>query len=199
MTEISAQDVAELRRKTGAPMMECRKALIAMGGDLERATDHLRKQGVKTAEKKQDRATNQGLIGSFVHLGRIGALVEVACETDFVARNDKFQEFVRDLALHVCAAAPLALRREDLDPGRVNREREIYLAQVQDKPEAVRSKIVEGKMKKFYEDSCLLEQTWVKDQGGSARTVQQVLTEQIATIGENIVIRRFARIELGRA
>jgi elongation factor Ts len=198
MAEIPAQRVAELRSRTGASMMDCKKALVATSGDLEKAVDHLRKQGVRAAEKKADRATNQGWIGHYIHQGRIGVLVEVACETDFVARNDKFQEFVRELAMHICSKSPLAVRADDLDPGLVNREREVYLGQVLDKPENVRAKIVEGKLKKFYSDHCLLDQEWFRDQTGTPRTVQQVLTEQIATIGENIVIQRFVRFELGQ-
>jgi len=197
MSEIPAHKVAELRARTGASMMDCKKALVATGGDLDKAEDHLRMQGVKAAAKKADRATNQGWIGHYVHQGRIGVLVEVACETDFVARNDKFQEFVRELSMHVCSMNPLAVRSEDLDPGLVNREREVYLGQVLDKPENVRAKIVEGKLKKFFSDHCLLDQNWYKDQQGTPRTVQQVLTEQISTIGENIVIQRFVRFELG--
>jgi len=198
MSEIPASLVAELRARTGASMMDCKKALVATGGDLEKGVDHLRKQGVRAAEKKSDRATNQGWIGHYIHQGRIGVLVEVACETDFVARNDRFQEFVRELAMHVCSKNPLAVRAEDLDPGLINREREVYLGQVMDKPENVRAKIVEGKLKKFYADNCLLDQEWFRDQSGTPRTVQQVLTEQIATIGENIVIQRFVRFELGQ-
>lgn len=197
MAEIPAQKVAELRARTGASMMDCKKALLATGGDSDKAEDHLRKQGMKTAAKKADRATNQGWIGHYIHQGRIGVLVEVACETDFVARNDKFQDFVRELAMHICSRSPLAIRAEDVDPGLINREREVYLGQVMDKPENVRGKIVEGKLKKFFSDHCLLDQEWFRDQSGTPRTVQQVLTEQIATIGENIVIQRFARFELG--
>ena len=195
MADISAKMVAELRKKTGASMMACKKALVETDGDAEKALVLLRKQDAKIAEKKADRATDQGWIGHYVHGGKIGVLVEVACETDFVAKNDNFQAFVKDLAMHVCASNPLATRPEDLDPGVVNREREIFLAQVQDKPENIREKIVDGKMQKFYAENCLLMQPFVKDPD---KTVQELLTETIGTIGENIVIRRFARLELGQ-
>jgi elongation factor Ts len=195
MAEITAKMVAELRGKSGAPMMTCKKALVETGGDLEQALLLLRKQDAKLAEKKADRATEQGWIGHYVHGGRIGVLVEVACETDFVAKNDNFQTFIKDLAMHICASAPIAISPEDLDPGLVNREREIYLAQVQDKPENIREKIVDGKMEKFYSGICLLRQPFVKD---NDKTIQEYVTEQIGTIGENIVIRRFSRLELGQ-
>ena len=194
MADISAKDVAALRKKTGASMMACKKALTESGGDADKAEVLLRQQDAKIAAKKSDRATEQGWIGHYVHGGRIGVLVEVACETDFVAKNDKFQEFIRDVAMHICALNPLALTPEDLDPGVVNREREVYLGQVQDKPENIREKIVEGKLQKFYADNCLMNQAFVKD---GDKTVQQVLTEVIGTLGENIVLKRFARLELG--
>jgi len=194
MADISAKDVAALRKKTGASMMTCKQALQESGGDMEKAEVYLRQQDAKIAVKKSDRATEQGFIGHYVHGGRIGVLVEVACETDFVAKNDKFQEFIRDLSMHICATNPLAISPEELDPGIVNKEREIYLGQVKDKPENIQEKIVEGKMQKFYSENCLLQQAFVKD---NDKTIAQHLTETIGTLGENIVIRRFSRLELG--
>ena len=194
MADISAKDVAALRKKTGASMMACKKALTETGGDMEKAEVLLRQQDAKIAAKKADRATEQGYIGHYVHGGRIGVLVEVACETDFVAKNDKFQEFIKDLAMHICATNPLAITPEELDAGIVNKEREVYLGQVQDKPENIREKIVEGKMQKFYSDNCLMNQAFVKD---GDKTIEQHLTETIGTLGENIVIKKFARLELG--
>ena len=194
MADIAAKDVAALRKKTGASMMACKKALAESDGDMDKAEVLLRQQDAKIAAKKQDRATEQGWIGHYVHGGRIGVLVEVACETDFVAKNDKFQEFVKDVAMHICAMNPLAVTPEDLDPGVVNREREVYLGQVQDKPENIREKIVDGKLQKFYADNCLMNQAFVKD---GDKTVAQFLTEAIGTLGENIVIKSFSRLELG--
>ena len=194
MADIAAKDVAALRKKTGASMMACKKALAESDGDMDKAEVLLRQQDAKIAAKKQDRATEQGWIGHYVHGGRIGVLVEIACETDFVAKNDKFQEFVKDVAMHICAMNPLAVTPEDLDPGVVNREREVYLGQVQDKPENIREKIVDGKLQKFYADNCLLNQAFVKD---GDKTVAQFLTEAIGTLGENIVIKNFSRLELG--
>jgi len=194
MADISAKDVAALRKKTGASMMTCKQALQESGGDMEKAEVYLRQQDAKIAAKKSDRATEQGFIGHYVHGGRIGVLVEVACETDFVAKNDKFQEFIRDLSMHICATNPLAISPEELDPGIVNKEREINLGQVKDKPENIQEKIVEGKMQKFYSENCLLQQAFVKD---NDKTIAQHLTETIGTLGENIVIRRFSRLELG--
>ncbi len=196
MAEIKAPMVAELRKRTGASMMECKRALVESNADQEKAYELLRKRGVQIAAKKSDRETNQGFVGHYIHgNGKIGVLVEVACETDFSAKNETFQTFIRDLAMHICAFSPLSVAPEDLDPGIVNKEREIYLAQVQDKPENIREKIVEGKLQSFYSQWCLLQQPFVKD---DKRSVQEVLTELIAMIGENIVIRRFARLELGQ-
>jgi len=194
MADISAKVVAELRKKTGASMMACKNALKYCDGDMEKAEVLIRQQDAKIAAKKSDRATEQGWIGHYVHGGRIGVLVEVACETDFVAKNDKFQTFIKDLAMHICATSPLAITPEELDPGIVNKEREIYLGQVQDKPENIREKIVEGKLEKFYAENCLLNQAFVKD---NDKSVQEVLTETIGTLGENIVIKRFSRLQLG--
>ncbi len=194
MAEFSAKDVAALRKKTGASMMACKKAMTECGGDSDKAEVLLRQQDAKIAAKKSDRATEQGYIGHYVHGGRIGVLVEVACETDFVAKNDKFQEFLHDISMHICALNPLSISTEDLAPGIVNREREVYLGQVQDKPENIREKIVEGKLQKFYAENCLMSQAFVKD---NDKTIQQVLAEVIGTLGENIVIKRFVRLELG--
>ncbi|MFN0057415.1 MAG: translation elongation factor Ts [Planctomycetota bacterium] len=199
MTEISAKDVAELRRRTGAGMMECKKALSECDGSIEKSEEYLRKRGIDKAAKKADRATSQGWIGHYVHTnGRIGVLVEVNCETDFVARNEKFQALVRDLCMHVCATptSPLALRPEELDPAIVARER-AFFAESEDvlkKPANIRDKIVEGKVQKWLAEVCLLQQPFVKD---TNVTIQQLITSMIATIGENITIKRFVRFQMG--
>ncbi|MFQ5654956.1 MAG: translation elongation factor Ts [Planctomycetota bacterium] len=196
MSEISASVVKELRQKTGAGFMDCKRALSESGGDVDAAADLLRKRGVELAAKKAGRATSQGWIGSYVHSnGRIGVLVELNCETDFVARNDKYQVFLKDLCMHVAAMNPLALTPEDLDPELVEKERSIYADQVKDKPDGVREKIAEGKLNKYFSEVCLLHQPFVRD---DKKTVQEVLTEQIATIGENMSIRRFVRLEMGQ-
>ncbi len=191
--------VKALREKTGAGIMDCKKALAEAGGDLEKAVDLLRQKGLATAARKAERATNEGLIGSYVHAGgKIGVLIEVTCETDFVARTDEFKALAKDLALHVAASNPLYLRREEVSSSLIEKEREIYRAQVQEsgKPEKVWEKIIDGKLEKFYEDVCLLEQVFVRDEEGKLR-VQDLLTQAVARLGENIAIRRFVRYQLG--
>ena len=195
--QVSAQEVKQLRETTGAGFMECKKALTESAGDQEKAAQLLRKWGVQTTAKKAGRATGQGIIGSYVHTdGKLGVLVEVCCETDFVAKNEQFQSFVKDLCLHVTAMNPLALAPEDLDPAVLEKEREIIAEQddIKSKPENIQEKIIEGRLKKFLAEVCLLQQPFVKD---DKRTVQELLTEQIATIGENISIGRFVRLKLG--
>jgi len=195
--EISAGLVKELREKTGAGMMDCKRALTEAVGDFAKAEDWLRQKGLAAAAKKSSRAATEGAVGSYVHLGgKIGVLVEVNCETDFVARNEVFQGFVKDVAMQIAAAGPLYLRREDVPPELIAKEREIYQAQLkeQGKPEKVWEKISEGKLEKFYKDVCLLEQAFIKDPD---KTVSELQTEAIAKIGENIQIRRFARYQVG--
>jgi elongation factor Ts len=195
--EIPAKLVAELRARTGAGMMDCKGALTETGGDLDQAVDLLRKRGALKAEKRAGREASEGVIGAYVHHdGSIGVLVEVNCETDFVARTEDFRALAKELAVHIAAARPLAVRVEDLPPAVVERERQVYEAQVieQQKPEAIRAKIVEGMMKKFYEDTVLLEQKFVKD---DKRTVGELVKELSAKTGENVQVRRFARYELG--
>lgn len=196
MTTISAESVKNLREKTGAGMMECKKALTESGGDFEKAIDLLRQKGLATALKKAGRSVSEGLIHAYIHMGRIGTMVEINCETDFVARTDDFKELVKDVAMHVAAANPLYLMREDVPKDVLEREKEIYRAQVAGKPQQVIEKIIEGKLEKFYADNCLLDQVFIKDPD-QKKTVKDLVTEKIAKVGENIIIRRFARFQLG--
>jgi len=196
MTEISASAVKDLREKTGAGMMECKKALTDAAGDFEKAIDILRQKGLASAAKKSSRSASQGLIGSYIHMDKIGVMVEVNCETDFVARTDDFQGLVKDVAMHIAAANPTYLSREDVTQDVIEREKEIYRAQVEGKPAQVVDKIVEGKLEKFYTDTCLLDQIFVKDPDGKKK-IKDLVTEKIAKLGENILIRRFARFQLG--
>jgi elongation factor Ts len=196
---IGAGQVKELRERTGAGMMECKKALEETNGNLEAAIDLLRARGAAKAAKRADRETKEGTIGSYVHSnGRIGVLVELQCETDFVARNDDFQQLARDLAMHVAAAAPLALDADGIAADVVEREKGVYLEQVRNegKPEAMQEKIVEGKLRKFYQESTLMGQIFVKDPAGK-QTIEQLVQQASAKTGEKIVIRRFARFALG--
>ncbi|HTP50849.1 MAG TPA: translation elongation factor Ts [Anaeromyxobacteraceae bacterium] len=197
MAEISANAVKELREKTGAGMMDCKKALAEAGGDPAKAEEVLRKKGLSAAAKKATRAASEGAVGSYVHMGgKIGVLVEVNCETDFAARNEAFQTLVKDVAMQIAASAPLYVRREEVPAELVAKELEIAKAQAreQKKPEPIIEKIAQGKVDKYYKEICLLEQPFVKD---DKKTVQEVITEQIAKIGENIQVRRFARFVLG--
>jgi elongation factor Ts len=195
--EISASAVKDLREKTGAGMLDCKKALVEAAGDFEKAVDYLRKKGLSSAAKKSGRATKEGLVGSYIHgEGKVGVLVEINCETDFVARNENFQQFVRDIGMHIAAANPLWVRPEEVPADVIAKEKEIAVAQMaaSGKPAAMLEKIAEGKIKKFYEESCLLHQAYVKD---PEKTVDLYLKETIARIGENITIRRFSRFVLG--
>jgi elongation factor Ts len=197
MAEVSAQLVKELREKSGAGMMDCKKVLAEAGGDLAKAEELLRKKGLASAAKKSSRAATEGAVASYIHMGgKIGVLVEVNCETDFVARTEGFQTLVKDVAMQIAAASPLWVRREEVPADVVAKELEIAKAQMRDqkKPEAILEKIATGKLEKFYETHCLLEQLFVKD---DKKKIQDVLTEAIAKIGENIQIRRFARFVLG--
>ncbi|HXY20229.1 MAG TPA: translation elongation factor Ts [Gemmatimonadales bacterium] len=197
MASVSAKDVAELRRQTGAGMMDCKKALAESGGDFAKATEWLRAHGVARADKRAGREAKQGLVESYVHhSGKIGVLLELNCETDFVARTDDFKQLARDVAMHIAAAAPLAVSADQLPADVIERERRIYAEQVaqEGKPEAIRAKIVEGKLKKFYSEAVLLDQPFVKD---DKRTVGEVVKEVSGKTGENVMVRRFARFQLG--
>lgn len=197
MSEVSAAQVRELRERTGAGMLDCKKALTEAGGDMDKAIQLLREKGLATAQKKAGRVASQGMVGSYIHAGgKIGVLIEVNCETDFVARTTEFQELVRDLAMQVAAASPRWVRREEVPAEVIEAERNIYRTQAASsgKPAQVVEKIVEGKLEKFFSESCLLEQPFIKD---PERTVGQLVTEAISRIGENIVVRRFARFQLG--
>lgn len=191
--------VKELREKTGAGILDCQKALQETGDDIEKAIDYLRQKGLAAAQKKSGRETNQGLIHAYIHMGgKIGVLIEVNCETDFVARNEEFKAFVNDLALQVAAAKPAYVKREDIPKEVVDKERAIYEGQAKEmgKPPAAWSKIVDGKVEKFYQESCLMEQAFIKD---PAVMVKDLLAQKIAKIGENMNIRRFTRYQLGEA
>jgi len=195
--EISSQLIKELRQRTGAGVMDCKAALNESRGEMEGAIEYLRRKGLATAAKKAGRIATDGLVSSYIHAGgKIGVLVEVNCETDFVARTEDFQAFVKNIAMHVAAANPQYIRREDIPPEVLERERRIYRTQALDfgKPEKVIDKIIEGKLERFYSEVCLLEQTYVKD---SDQTVKDVLDALIGKIGENIAVRRFARFQLG--
>jgi elongation factor Ts len=194
---VSAAAVKELREKTGAGMLDCKKALEEPNGDLTKASELLREKGLAAAAKKSDRVATEGMIESYIHAGgKIGVLVEVNSETDFVAKNEQFRTFVRDVALHIAASNPKFLRRDEVPQEALDKEREILTNQAlnEGKPEKIVEKIVEGRLAKYYEEYCLLEQPFIKDPD---KTVEQVLKEKIATIGENLSIRRFVRYELG--
>ncbi len=195
MSEISAKLVSELREKTGLGMMDCKKALVESKGDIEAAITALRKKGELKAGAKADRATKEGVIASYIHMqGKVGVLIEVNCETDFVAKNDAFRDFVKDVTLHIAAANPRVVSREQVDPKLVEQEREIAAAQIKDKPAPVVEKIVQGKVDKFLSSVALLEQGFIKD---PETTIEQLLKQQIAKLGENIQIRRFVRYAVG--
>lgn len=193
---ISAALVKELRERSGAGMMDCKKALVETNGDIEKAIDLLREKGLASAAKKASRIASEGLVESYIHGGRIGVLIEVNSETDFVAKNDDFKEFVRDMAMQVAASNPRYVKREDVPEEEVERERHVLIQQAMNegKPEHIAQKMVEGRMGKFFEQICLLDQDFIKD---SDKKVSDVLNELISKIGENLVIRRFARFEVG--
>jgi len=197
MANISAAMVKELREKTGAGMLDCKKALEEANGDMGRAAEILREKGLSAAAKKAGRTATEGAVESYIHAGgRIGVLVEVNCETDFVGKTESFREFVKDIAMQIAAANPRYVRREDVPEEEIEKEKEILRAQAlnEGKPAHIVEKMVEGRMTKFFEEVCLLEQSFIKDPD---KTVGQLLTEKVAQIGENINIRRFARFELG--
>jgi elongation factor Ts len=193
----SPQQIKELREQTGVGFMDCKRALEETGGDIEKAIEHLRKQGIAKAEKRMGRVTREGLVEAYIHPGsRLGVLVEVNCETDFVAKTDEFKTFARDVCMQIAATNPVAVSREDLPKDVVEKEESIYRTQAlsSGKPEAVVDKIVKGKMEKYYAEVCLLEQPFVKDQ---EKVIETLLRELIAKTGENITIKRFARFRLG--
>jgi elongation factor Ts len=195
--DITAKMVKELRDATGAGMMDCKKALKESEGDMDKAGDYLRKKGIASAAKKEGRATSQGLVGSYIHMGgKVGVLVEVACETDFVARTDNFQEFVKNIAMHIAAACPLAVTREEVDSSLIEKEKEIYRDQMkeQGKPADIIDRIVEGKVDKYYSDVVLLEQSYVKDPDV---TIGDYLKSLIGELGENMQIKQFSRFQIG--
>jgi elongation factor Ts len=199
MANISAAQVKELRDKTGAPMMDCKQALTEAKGDMEQAVVVLRKKGVSVAAKKSARVTSEGVVTSYIHAGgKIGVLVEVNCESDFVARTEDFKELVHDVAMHIAASDPKFVRKEDVTKADFEREKEIFLAQAvaSGKPQNIAEKMVIGKMEKFYEEVCLLEQPFIKDQ---AMSISQLIAAKIGKLGENIAVRRFARFKVGEA
>jgi len=194
-TDIDPKVVKQLREKTNAGMMDCKRALEEANGDLARAETILRMKGIATASKKASRATKEGIVASYIHLqGKVGVLVEVNCETDFVAKNENFRSFVKDITLHIAAAHPLYVSRQDVPGKLIEAEREIYKAQVKGKPANVTEKIVDGKLDKFYSTVCLLEQGFIKNPDV---TIKDLLSAKIAELGENIVIRRFTRYLVG--
>jgi elongation factor Ts len=196
---VTAKEVSELRQRTGAGMMDCKGALEETSGDMNAAVELLRKKGVAKAEKRVGRAASEGLIGSYIHHnGKIGVLVEVNCETDFVARTDDFKQLVKHLAEHIAAASPVAIDRDQVPPDRVEQERRIFVEQVRQagKPENMIDKIVEGKIEAFYKDVCLLHQAWVRE---PKKTVGDLVKEISAKTGENVQVRRFARFQMGEA
>jgi elongation factor Ts len=194
---VSAQEVKELRDKTGAGFMECKAALTETHGDVEKAIDLLRKKGLSSAAKKAGRETREGIIGSYIHVGgKVGVLVEVNCESDFVARTADFQELVKDLAMQIAAADPRFIRREDVTPEVLDKEREIYMEQAKStgKPKQVLEKIVDGKIEKYYAEACLVEQPFIKD---PKVTIRELISAKVSKVGENIRVNRFARFKIG--
>jgi len=201
--EITSQMVKELREKTNAGMMDCKKALTETGGDMEKAVDYLRQKGLAVAAKRSGRATSEGVIECYVHgVGKLGVMVEVGCETDFVAKTDQFKAFAKDVAMHIAAVNPVAIRREDMPQEMIARERDVYISQIKEeeaktgkaKPENIVGKIVDGKIDKFVAENCLMEQKFIKNPDVS---IQDLLNELVAKMGENISVKRFARYQLG--
>ena len=195
MADVNPALVKQLREKTNAGMMDCKKALVEAGGDLAKAEDLLRKKGIASASKKASRSAREGTVASYIHLqGKVGVLVEVNCETDFVAKNEIFRDFVKDITLHIAAAHPLYVSREQVPASTVEREREIYREQVKGKPKNVVEKIVDGKLDKYYASVCLLDQPFIKNPD---QTIQDLISSKIAELGENIIVRRFTRYVVG--
>ena len=196
---IEAQVVKELRDKTGAGMMDCKKALVETSGNIDKAVDYLRKSGIAKAEKKGDRTAKEGLVFSYIHHGgRLGVLVELNCETDFVAKTDGFSDLAHNIAMQIAATSPLSVSREDIDQKLLDKEKEIFTDQAKEsgKPKEIIGKIVEGRVEKFYAESCLLEQQFIKDPD---RKIGDLVTDAVSTLGENIVINRFARFSVGES
>jgi len=193
---ISASMVKELRDKTGAGMMECKKALSESAGDFEKAVDILRKKGLASAAKKAGRKASEGLIYSYIHLDKIGVLLELNCETDFVAKTDDFRSLAKDIAMHIAATNPLYRDMKDIPSHVIEREKDIYMSQVTNKPSHVVEKIIEGKMEKYYGETCLMKQIFIKDPEQKIK-ISDLIAEKIGKLGENIVVRRFARFQLG--
>jgi elongation factor Ts len=191
---ISAKDVKELREQTGVGMMQCKNALKEAEGDIAKALDILRQKGLANAAKKAGREASEGLIGSYIHNGKLGVMVEVNCETDFVAKTDQYIELVKDIAMHIAAANPLYVNREDVSADLVAKEKEIFASQVENKPAEIIEKIVEGKLDKYYADICLMEQVFVKD---DQKKIKDIIIDKVAELGENIIIKRFVRFQLG--
>lgn len=197
MATISAATVKQLREKTGAGIMDCKEALSECNGDISKAVDFLRKKGLATAAKRAGRATTEGIIESYIHMdSKLGVLVEINCETDFVAKNDDFKEFAKNIAMHITATNPVSIRPEDVPKETIDKEKEIYRAQVLEmgKPEQIVDKIVDGKLKKYFKENCLMNQAYVRDPN---ITIEDLLNEMVAKIGENITIKRFARFKIG--
>jgi len=195
--EIDAKLVRDLREKTGAGVMDCKKALAETNGDLEKAVVWLREKGVAAAAKRAGRTASEGAVGAYIHAGgKLGVLIEINCESDFVARTEDFQRLVKDLAMQVAAANPRVVRREELAPELIEQERQIYASQAEGKPAAVVSKIVDGKVEKFFKDVCLLEQAWVRDPN---KTINELVVEASAKMGEKVEVRRFTRFQLGES
>ena len=193
--QINAKMVGELRECTGAGLMDCKKALVESKGDIDAAVELLRKKGMATAAKKAGRDASDGLIDTYIHLGgKVGVMVEVSCESDFVAKTDDFKQFVKDIAMHIAAASPVCVSREDIDPAIIAAERKVAEGQAEGKPAQAIEKIVEGKLNKFLSESCLLEQAFVKNPD---QTMQELLTAMIAKMGENMQVKRFARFQVG--
>ncbi|HDH05929.1 MAG TPA: translation elongation factor Ts [Nitrospirae bacterium] len=193
---ITAGAIKELREQTGVGMMDCKHALTEAAGDLEKAMDVLRQKGLAMAAKKASREASEGLIGSYIHMDKIGVLVEVNCETDFVAKTDDFKQLVKDIAMHIAASNPVYVGREEIPAEIIEKEKTIYASQVENKPPQVVEKIIEGKLEKFYSDMCLMDQVFVKDPDGRQK-IKDLVVEKVARLGENILIKRFARFQLG--
>lgn len=196
-TAISAKMVSELRQRTGGGLMDCKKALTEASGDFDKAVEWLRKKGMASADKKSGRGASEGVVESYIHTGgKVGVLIEVNCETDFVAKNDDFKNFVREIAMHVAASSPVCVSRDEINPELIEKEKSVALAQAEGKPEAAKKQIVQGKIDKYLSQVCLLEQSFVKNQD---LTVDQFVKEKISKMGENIVIKRFSHFKLGES
>ncbi len=193
---ITSDIVKELRERTGAGLMDCKRALSEAGGSLDEARDILRQKGLAMASKKTGREASEGLISSYIHMDKIGVLVEINCETDFVAKTDEFKRFVKDIAIHIAASNPTYLKREEIPSGFLDKEKDIYASQITNKPPHVIKKIVEGKLEKFYDENCLMDQLFIKDPE-QKKKIKDLVVEKVAQLGENIVIKRFVRFQLG--